>query len=270
MCRAGKNIKIALSSLHFFEEPCISGLLGSGTIFFSGCNLRCCFCQNYKISQENNGKEISIDELADKFIKLQNANANNINLVTGFMYVPQIIEAIKIAKIKGLKIPIVYNTSGYENVETIKMLNGYVDIYLPDLKYYYNKIGKNLSKVDNYFEIATKAIKEMYNQVGSPVFNENGIMKKGLIIRHLVLPNHIRNSKMILKWIKENFSNKILVSVMAQYFPSFKANETEDINRKLNQDEYKEIEEFVSNLNINGYIQDLEDNEEQYVPNFEI
>lgn len=270
MCRAGKNIKIALSSLHFFEEPCISGLLGSGTIFFSGCNLRCCFCQNYKISQENNGKEISIDELADKFIKLQNANANNINLVTGFMYVPQIIEAIKIARIKGLKIPIVYNTSGYENIETIKMLNGYVDIYLPDLKYYYNEIGKNLSKVDNYFEIATKAIKEMYNQVGSPVFNENGIIKKGLIIRHLVLPNHIRNSKMILKWIKENFSNKILVSVMAQYFPSFKANETEDINRKLNQDEYKEIEEFVSDLNINGYIQDLEDNEEQYVPNFEI
>ena len=269
-CKSTDKIKIALYSVHHFEEPCISGLLGSGTIFFSGCNLRCCFCQNYKISQECNGKEISIDELADKFIKLQNANANNINLVTGFMYVPQIIEAIKIAKIKGLKIPIVYNTSGYENVETIKMLNGYVDIYLPDLKYYYNEIGKNLSKVDNYFEIATKAIKEMYNQVGSPVFNENGIMKKGLIIRHLVLPNHIRNSKMILKWIKENFSNKILVSVMAQYFPSFKANETEDINRKLNQDEYKEIEEFVSNLNINGYIQDLEDNEEQYVPNFEI
>ncbi len=270
ICRAGKNIKIALASLHFFEEPCISGQSGSGTVFFSGCNMRCKFCQNYKISQECNGKEISIEELADEFIKLQNSKANNINLVTGFMYVPQIIEAIKLARKNGLEIPIVYNTSGYEDVETIKMLDGFVDIYLPDLKYYYNELGKDLSKVDNYFEMATLAIKQMYNQVGTPVFNDNGIMKKGVLIRHLVLPNHIRNSKMVLKWIKENFNNKILVSVMAQYFPSFKANETSDINRKLNENEYKQIEEFVSALNINGYIQDLEDNEEQYVPNFEL
>lgn len=270
ICKANQNVKIGLANLHFYEEPCISGLSGSGTVFFSGCNLRCCFCQNYKISQEFNGKEISIEDLGDEFIRLQNENANNINLVTGFMYVPQIIEAIKIAKIKGLHIPIVYNTSGYEELETIKMLNGYVDIYLPDIKYYYNEIGSSLSKVNDYFEIATKAIKEMYNQVGSPVFNSNGILKKGLIIRHLVLPNHIRNSKMVLKWIKENFDTNVYVSVMAQYFPSYKANYTTDVNRKLSSEEYKEIESYVSKLNIKGYIQDLEDNEEKYVPNFEI
>lgn len=270
VCCAGKNIKIALANLHFFEEPCISGKSGSGTVFFSGCNMRCKFCQNYKISQECNGKEITIEELADEFLKLQKNNANNINLVTGFMYVPQIIEAINLAKKNGLKIPIVYNSSGYESVETIKMLKGYIDIYLPDLKYYYNELGKELSNADNYFQIATKAIKEMYVQVGNPIFNDEKIMQKGVIIRHLVLPNHIRNSKMVLKWIKENFNNNVLVSVMAQYFPSFKANETEDINRKLNEKEYKEIEEFVSTLNIDGYMQDLEDNEEQYVPNFEI
>lgn len=267
-CKAGSKIKIALASLHYYEEPCISGENGSGTVFFTGCNMNCKFCQNYKVSQELLGKEISIEDLAEEFLKLQDLKANNINLVTGVIYVPQIIEAIKIAKEKGLKIPIVYNTSGYEKVETIKLLNGYIDIYLPDLKYYYNELAKDLSGVSNYFNMATEVIEEMYNQVGNPVFDENGLLKKGLIIRHLVLPNHIRNSKMVLKWIKKNISNDVIVSIMSQYFPTYKAEETDDINRKLTLEEYKEIENYVYELELNGYMQDLEDNEEQYVPDF--
>ena len=268
-CKSGKNVKLALANLHFFEEPCISGEEGSGTIFFSGCNMSCKFCQNYKISQNGIGKEISVDELAKKFIELQEMNANNINLVTGVMYIPQIIDAINVAKEMGLKIPIIYNSSGYENPEIIKLLNGYIDVYLPDLKYYDNTLAKRLSGIDNYFKYATESIKEMYNQVGSPKLDENGMIKSGVIIRHLILPNHIQNSKEILKWIKENFDDKILVSVMAQYFPTNKALEENDINRKLTQKEYQEIEDYVFELNLDGYMQDLEENEEQYVPDFE-
>lgn len=268
-CKAGKNIKIALANLHYFEEPCISGENGSGTVFFSGCNLNCKYCQNYKISQELLGKEISIEELAEEFLKLQNMKANNINLVTGVMYVPKIIDAIKIAKEKGLNIPIVYNSSGYESVETIKLLDGYIDVYLPDLKYYDSDLGIKYSGIKNYFEKATNAIKEMYKQVGEADFDENGIIKKGIIIRHLVLPNNIENSKNALKWIKETFGNKILVSIMAQYFPTNKAKNITELNRKLTQEEYDEIEQFVFDLELDGYMQDLEENEEQYVPDFE-
>lgn len=268
-CKAGKNIKIALANLHYFEEPCISGENGSGTVFFSGCNLNCKYCQNYKISQELLGKEISIEELAEEFLKLQNMNANNINLVTGVMYVPKIIDAIKIAKEKGLNIPIVYNSSGYESVETIKLLDGYIDVYLPDFKYCDNELGIKYSGIKNYFENATNAIKEMYKQVGEADFDENGIIKKGIIIRHLVLPNNIENSKNVLKWIKETFGNKILVSIMAQYFPTNKAKDITELNRKLTQEEYDEIEQFVFDLELDGYMQDLEENEEQYVPDFE-
>ena len=268
-CRAGKNVKIALANLHYFEEPCISGEAGSGTIFFTGCNMNCKYCQNYKVSQEYLGDEITIEELADKFLELQNQSANNINLVTGVMYVPQIIEAIKIARINGLKIPIIYNTSGYEKKETIELLNGYIDVYLPDLKYYYNDIAKKLSGVENYFENATASIKEMYKQVGAPKYNENGMIKSGVIIRHLVLPNYIQNSKMVLKWIKENMPKDIIISIMAQYFPTYRAMGTKDINRKLTEEEYNEIEKFVFSLDLDGYMQDLEENEEQYVPQFE-
>ena len=268
-CKAGEKVRIALADLHFFEEPCISGENGSGTVFFTGCNMNCKFCQNYKISQNMQGREIEIEELANEFLRLQNMNANNINLVTGVMYIPQIIEAIKKAKDGGLKIPIVYNSSGYENPKILKLLEGYIDVYLPDLKYYDNELGKRLSGIDNYFEYATESIKEMYKQVGSLEIDENGLMKKGLIIRHLVLPNNIENSKNVLKWIKDTFGNEILVSVMAQYFPTNKAMSYEEINRKLTEEEYKEIEEFVFKLNLDGYMQDLEENEEQYVPNFE-
>lgn len=268
-CRIGDKVKIALASVHNYEEPCISGKNGSGTIFFSNCNLSCIYCQNYKISQLGKGYELSVEELANIMLKQQEKGVNNINLVTPTMYVYQIIEAIKIARKRGLKIPIIYNTNGYENVKTIQDLNGYVDIYLPDLKYYSNEISKKYSKIDNYFKYATEAIKEMYKQVGSPIFDENGIIKKGLIIRHLVLPNHLQNSKHILKWIKENMPEDTYVSVMAQYFPTYKAKEDNLINRKLNKKEYREIEEFLYTLNLeNGYMQELGEHEEEYVPNF--
>lgn len=270
-CKAGKNVKIALASIHDYEEPCISGNNGSGTVFFSNCNLNCIYCQNYEISQLGKGKEITIEHLAEIFINQQNKNVNNINLVTPTMYVPQIIEAIKIARKNGLNIPIIYNSNGYENVDTIKILEGYIDVYLPDLKYYSNEISKKYSNVDNYFETAVAAIKEMQRQVGNPVFDENGIIKKGVIIRHLILPNHILNTKIILKYIKENFDESTYISVMAQYFPTYKAKENDKINRKITKKEYKEVEEYLYCLNLkNGYIQELGEHEEEYVPTFDL
>ena len=268
-CKCTDKIKIALASVHNYEEPCISGINGSGTIFFSNCNMNCIYCQNYEISQLGKGKEISIKELADIFMNQQEKGVNNINLVTPTMYAFQIIEAIKLAKKNGLIIPIIYNTNGYEKIETLKALQGYIDVYLPDLKYYSNKLSIKYSKVNNYFSVATEAIKEMYRQVGTPKFNEDGIMQRGIIIRHLVLPNHIQNSKNILKWIKENMPQDVYVSIMAQYFPTYKAKEDELLNRKLTKKEYKEIEKFLYTLDLkNGYIQELGEHEEEYVPDF--
>lgn len=268
-CKSKDTVKVALYSTHNFEEPCISGKKGSGTVFFSNCNMNCVFCQNYEISQQGKGKEISIEELADIFIKQQEKDVENINLVTPTSYVPQILEAIKIARKNGLKLPIVYNTNGYEKVETLKMLEGYVDIYLPDFKYSDDDLGKRLSKVDNYFEIVTEALKEMYRQTGKAVFNGEGIMQKGMIIRHLVLPNHILNSRRVLKWINENMHG-VYVSVMAQYFPTYKAKEIDDINRKLTKEEYEQIENYLYRLDLeNGYIQELGEHEEEYVPHWE-
>lgn len=224
-----------------------------------------------KLAKNGKGKEITVENLANIFIKQQEKGAHNINLVTPTMYVYQIIESIKIARKNGLKIPIIYNSNGYENIETIKMLNGYIDVYLPDLKYYTNELSKKYSNIDNYFEIATSAIKEMYLQVGNATFNKNGIIQKGVIIRHLVLPNHIQNTKNILKWINENMSKDIYVSVMAQYFPTYKAKNDNLINRKLNKKEYKEVLNYLYSLDLqNGYIQDLGSHEEEYVPDFNL
>lgn len=268
-CGCGDKIRVAKYQLHYFEEPCISGKSGSGTVFFSNCNFKCIFCQNYKISQEGKGNEVTIEELANIFLKLQQEGANNINLVTPTMYTYQIIEAIKIARMKGLNLPIIYNSNGYENVETLRDLRGYVDVYLPDLKYYADELAIKYSKAPNYFKIATKAILKMIDQVGLPEFDENGMIKKGVIIRHLVLPGHIQNSKHILKWLKENVEGKGYVSVMAQYFPTYKAKEDEYLNRKLTRKEYSEIEQYLYLLDIqNGYMQELGKHEEEYVPDF--
>ena len=269
-CKCDDKIKIALVSTHYFEEPCISGKNGSGTIFFSNCNLNCIYCQNYDISQEGKGKEVSIERLAQIMLEQQERWVNNINLVTPTMYVYQIIEAIKIAKANGLKIPIIYNTNSYENVETIKALNGFIDVYLPDLKYYSDEIAIKYSNAKDYFNIATAAIKEMYNQVGNVVLDDRGIIKRGIIIRHLILPNHIQNTKNVLKWIANDLDKDVYVSIMAQYFPTYKAKNIKEINRKINLKEYKEIEDFVYLLGFkNGYMQDLGKHEEEFVPKFD-
>lgn len=270
-CKLDDKLKIALASLHYYEEPCISGKEGSGTVFFTGCNLECQYCQNHEISQEQKGKEISVKHLAEIFLSQQEKGANNINLVTPTSYVYHIIEALDIAKKDGLTVPIIYNTNGYERKETIQLLEGYVDIYLPDLKYYSDTLAKKYSKVDRYFEYATKAIQEMTKQVGKAVFDEKGMMKEGVMIRHLALPNHILNTKHILKWIKENMEEDIYVSVMAQYFPTYQAKQDELLNRKLTKKEYKEVEEYLYSLDIkNGYIQELGEHEEEYVPEFNL
>ena len=270
-CKSKDTVKVALVSIHKFEEPCISGKNGSGTVFFSNCNLSCDFCQNYEISQQGIGKEISIERLAEIFIEQQLRGADNINLVSPTSYAVQIIEAIKIAKNKGLHLPIIYNTNGYENLETIKMLNGYIDVYLPDLKYAEEDLARKYSKIENYFNIATSAIKEMYNQVGTNEYDENGIIKKGIIIRHLILPNHTENTKKVLKWVSENMPRDITISIMAQYFPTYKAKNIKDINRKITKYEYKKIENYLYSLDLqNGYIQEIGKNEEEYVPKWKI
>lgn len=269
-CKASDKVQVALVSLHQFEEPCISGENGSGTIFFSHCNFQCIFCQNYEISQQGIGEEISIERLANLFLRQQERGANNINLVTPVMYVYHIIEAIKIARSQGLHIPIIYNSNGYETMETLQLLEGYIDVYLPDLKYYQDSLAKKYSGVDEYFSIATRAIQEMDRQVGRPVFNEQGIIQRGMIIRHLILPNYIENTKHILKWIKQNMPQDTYVSIMAQYFPTYQAKQTEKLNRKITKKEYKKVEDYLYLLDIkNGYMQDLGKHEEEYVPKFE-
>ena len=288
VCLIGENAIVAKSGLHFFEEPCISGTSGSGTIFFAGCNLKCIYCQNYKISTfseknvdinniiyDENGlicksSKVNSNDLANQMMLLQKLGANNINLVTGFSAVIQIIDAVKIAKEKGLTIPIIYNSSGYESIETIDMLDGIIDVYLPDFKYYYNNLGKELSNVTDYFEVTNAAIKKMLSQVGNPIFDDKGIIKKGVIIRHLILPNHIQNTKQVLKFIKNEYGSNTYVSIMTQYFPEYKAKEINDINRKISKKEYTSIEQFVDKLGLkNGYIQDYVDEDEtKYVPDF--
>ena len=229
-CRATDKLKISLVSLHKYEE---------------------------------------VEFLVKKMLELQAKGANNINLVTPVMYVYHIIEAIKIARKHGLKLPIIYNSNGYENIETLKLLEGYIDVYLPDFKYYYNILGEKYSNVKNYFEITSKAIKEMYRQVGIPKLNEKGIIQKGLIIRHLILPNKIQNSKKVLKWIIENIGKDVYISIMAQYFPTYKAKNINNLNRKLTKEEYNKIEDYIFELGIeNGYMQELGEHEEEYVPNF--
>ncbi len=202
-------------------------------------------------------------------LQQQKNGAHNINLVTPTMYAKKIIEAIKIAKGNGLNIPILYNTNGYESIDTLKLLEGYIDVYLPDFKYANNLLSKKYSGVENYFEVAINAISEMKKQVGNPKFNENGIIQKGLIIRHLILPNYMQNTKNVLKHIKEKLGEDTYISVMAQYFPTYLAKQDEKLNRTINKKEYKQIENYLYTLGLkNGYIQELGENEEQYVPKF--
>ena len=270
-CGAGNNVKLALVSVHNYEEPCISGINGSGTIFFSNCNLKCVYCQNNNISQESYGKEVSVERLEEIFLEQQERGVDNINLVTPTLYVDNIIKAIRGAKLRGLSVPIIYNSSGYEKRETIEKLEGIVDVYLPDFKYASNKLAKKYSGVDNYVENAEESINEMIKQVGPCVFNKEGIIQKGVIIRHMILPNNVLNSKLILKKIIKKYGEDTFVSIMAQYFPAGRAKEYPELNRKITAEELKEVEEYLLDLNlINGYIQELGEHEEEYVPDFNL
>ena len=268
-CGCGVDIRAAKAYLHMWEEPCISGARGSGTVFFSGCNLKCCFCQNYKISHENRGKEITEIRLAEIFLELQQQGAHNINLVSPTPYVPQIIAALDMCRGK-LNIPIVYNTGGYEKVETIKFLDGYIDVYLPDFKYFDNSLGKKYSGADNYFETVTAALKEMYRQTG-PCCIEDGTIRRGLIIRHLALPSHRDNSVRILEWIAENLpQDGILVSLMSQYTPFYKSSEHKEISRRISTFEYNYILDKAVSLGLNGFMQERSSAKEEYTPDFDL
>lgn len=266
-CGVSNTLKVARAQLHFWEEPIISGTNGSGTIFFSGCNLKCVYCQNYNISKENFGKDITTQRLAEIFKELENAGAHNINLVTPSHYVKQIVEALNIYK---PKIPVVYNTSGYDSVEELKMLEGYVDVYLTDLKYYSSELSQKYSSAKNYFEVCSLAIKEMIRQQPKNVM-ENGLIKKGVIIRHMVLPNCIDDSFKVLEWIKNNLGEDVIVSVMGQYTPYFNASKFPEINRKLKPVEYKLVINYFNKLGLkNGFMQSLDSADENYIPPFNL
>jgi len=268
-CGATDKIKIARASLHMWEEPCISGENGSGTIFFSYCNLKCIYCQNYDISTKNHGQEITIQRLSEIMLELQNKKANNINLVTPTQYVPQIIEAIKLAREKGLNIPIVYNTSGYEKKETIKLLDGYIDIYLTDMKYYDDKYAIEYSKAKDYFKYVSNALNEMYNQIGNPVFDKNGIMKKGIIVRHLILPELVEDSKSVVNYLYQTYKDNIFISIMNQYTPLKNVKCHKTLNRTITSQEYEEVINFAINLGIeNAFIQEGETQKESFIPSF--
>lgn len=269
-CKSDNRIKIARADLHFWEEPCISGDAGSGTVFFSHCNMKCVFCQNYKISTENQGKVITSDELCNIFLMLQKKGANNINLVTPTHYVPQIIEAISIAKSKGLALPIVYNTSGYETVENIKMLKGYIDVYLPDFKYFDNKFSKKYSSCPDYFERASSALSEMVSQVGECQFDENGIIQKGVIVRHLMLPGLLFDSKKVIYYLYKTYGDKIFISIMSQYTPLDTIPDGfDELKRPLPKGHYDALCDYAIGLGItNAYVQDGDSAKESFIPEF--
>lgn len=269
-CGGGSQIKIARCDLHFWEEPCISGKNGSGTVFFSYCPMRCVYCQNHKISHLGVGKTISVYELADCFLDLEKKGANNINLVTPTHYVPQIIEALAIAKKEGLALPIIYNSSGYENVETIKMLDGKVDVYLPDMKYFDDRYAIRYSGAKNYFKIASLAISEMFSQVGKCVFDENGIIKRGVIVRHLMLPHLLFDSKKIIDYLFKTYGDDIFLSIMNQYTPvATLPKDFPELNEKISERYYNSLIDYALNLGIkNAYIQEGETAKESFIPEF--
>ena len=268
MCLSGNKIKIAKAYLHMWEEPCISGKNGSGTIFFSGCNLRCIFCQNYYISEMNNGYLISTKEFADICLNLQEKGATNINLVTPTHFVPLIIDGLLLAKKKGLNIPIVYNSSGYEELDTLKLLDGIIDIYLPDFKYYDDAYALKYSGCKKYFEHTSKAISEMFRQQPKCIFDEDGNMLKGVIVRHLILPTLENDSKNILKYLYSKYQNKIYYSIMNQFTPVRKC-KYEELNSKLKDNVYDDVIDFAWNLGIrNAFTQEGGTQSESFIPNF--
>ncbi len=269
-CKVNDKLLVARASLHMWEEPCISGKNGSGTVFFGGCSLGCRFCQNVSIRDGLVGKEISETRLAQIFIELQEKGANNINLVTPTHYIPSIKDAIVIAKDDGLTIPIVYNTSGYEKVESLKLLDGLVDVYLPDFKYWDTETAKSYSNAPNYIEFVKPAINEMFRQVGIPKFYKNGIMKKGIIVRHLLLPGYLEYSKKIIKYLYDTYKNDIYISIMNQHTPMPNVMEHNLLSKKVSNQDYEALIDFASDIGVeNGFIQEGETAKESFIPPFD-
>lgn len=271
-CKQTSEVMIARAALHLWEEPCLTGENGSGTVFFSGCTLGCVYCQNRTIATGKIGKTISIERLVDIFFELKEQGAHNINLVTGTHFIPQIIEALKIAKEKGLNLPIVYNTSGYEKVESLKKLRGYIDIYLPDLKYKQNELSKRYSHANDYFEYASEAISEMISQVGVPIFDdETGLMKKGVIVRHLCLPAQAKDTRAVLRYLYQTYGDSIYMSIMNQFTPVCDLQAYPEINRRLTDREYNRIIDYALHLGIEqAFIQEGETAKESFIPEFDL
>lgn len=288
-CGVTDRLTAARAALHFWEEPCISGTNGSGAVFFSGCNMRCAYCQNYSIAHGRNGREITVARLAEIFLELQAKKAHNINLVTPTHYVPQIIRALEKAKSDGLTIPVVYNTSGYEKTDTLKALDGLVDIYLPDLKYYDSAISRKYSNAPDYFRVATAAIAEMFRQVGPPVFDilpcqdsdvsdpanedsdisETALMKKGVIVRHLLLPDCAQDSLDIIRYLYETYGNDIYMSIMNQYTPLPQVASIPALNRRITDAEYNAVIEYAISLGVeNAFIQEGSTSSKSFIPDF--
>ncbi len=265
-CRCTSIMKVAKIAPHLWEEPCISGKNGCGAVFFSGCTLKCVYCQNFEISHENNGNNITPQQLAEKLKKLVEKGVDSVEFVSGAHYIDKIIETLDIYK---PHVPVIYNSSGFESIESLKKLNGYINVYLPDFKYSDDILAKRLSSCDNYVDTAVNAIKEMLSQRPTLSFDEDGIIQKGVIIRHLVLPNHTKNSIGVLDIIKENFSDKVLVSLMGQYIPYGKANEHPDINRKITKREYNKVLDHLVDLELDGFAQELESADKSYIPQWE-
>ncbi len=270
-CRAGVLPTAALASVHQWEEPSISGTKGSGTVFFSNCNLKCIFCQNYEISSQHYGKEISIEHLADIFLSQQNKGVHNLNLVSPGHFLPQVRESLLLAKKKGLTLPVVYNTNGYEKAESLRLLEGLIDIYLPDIKYYSGVYSAEYSNAPDYFPFAAASLKEMVRQVGPNQFDEKGIMTKGVIIRHLVLPGLKEDSMKILDWIKDTFGDSVYVSLLNQYTPMYKAAEHKKISRRLTTFEYQKVVDYFLEIGLqNGYVQKRTSQSAAYTPAFDL
>lgn len=269
-CKVPNHIKVARAALHFWEEPCISGEEGSGTVFFSGCNLRCVYCQNRKIAEGVYGKEITVDRLAAIFWELQEKGANNINLVTPSHYVLEIVKALKMAKAQGLSVPVVYNSSAYEKVEILSLLEGYVDVYLPDFKYMDALLSKKYSGAKDYSDVAKEALKEMVRQVGEARFDERGILTNGVVVRHLVLPGYTEDSKKIIKYLYETYGNHIYISILSQFTPLNGLKEYPELNRKLTEEEYDEVVDYAIEIGVeNGFIQEGDVAEESFIPDFD-
>ena len=261
-CGVDSDVMVARAALHMWEEPCISGKEGSGAVFFSGCSLGCSFCQNRTISRGQSGKKITVERLGELFLELQEQHANNINLVTAGHYLPQVAVALVTAKDQGLQIPVVYNSSGYEKADSLKMLDGLVDIYLPDFKYMDHELAKKYSHAENYPEIAKEALSEMVRQVGEAEFDSRGMMKKGVIVRQLLLPGHVKDAKNVLKYLYETYGDRIYISMMNQYTPQ--------LSRKVTDREYERLIDYAISLGLkNGFMQEGETAKESFIPEFD-